>query len=107
MQVTLPRRRRFTRIDDDPAAAVIALLPEKLVEDRKGLRAIGAGNQEHLSERNITPRIRSPIDTKRFVVPRRGGNHAEAPVVIDITRAQTRARELAHQVSLLSGQRRS
>ena len=40
MQVALARRRRLTRIDDDPAAAIVTLLPQKFIEHGKSLGAV-------------------------------------------------------------------
>src|SRR5688572_6822991 len=107
MEIALSGRRCFARIDDDPAAAVVALLPKEFVQDWKGFGAIRTGNQQNFSERNVVPGICGAIDSKSLVVSRRCGHHAKPAVVINITRAQSGARELTHQVSLFSRQRRT
>src|SRR6185503_18001853 len=100
MQVALSCRRCFSWIDNDPASAVIALLPQKLVEYGKCLSAVRSGNQQNFRERNIAPWICCAIDTEGLVIPRSRRNHAKPAVVIDVTRAQSCARKLTHQVSL-------
>src|SRR5262245_18821756 len=107
MQISLTRGGCFAWIDDDPASAVVALLPQKLIEYWKGLGAVGAGDQQDFGERDVAPRIRGAIHAEGFVVARGSGDHAQPSVVIDVPRAESGARELAHQVSLLGSQRRS
>lgn len=87
---------RFPRVNDDPTPAVVALLPKEFVQDRKRFGAIRAGNQQNVSERNIVPGICGAIDSKSLVVSSRRGDHAEPAVVINVTRAESSARELAH-----------
>src|SRR5690349_14976549 len=107
MQISLTRRRRLTRIDDDPQTAVVALLPEKLVQNRKGFSAVRSGDQQDFSERNVAPWIGRAVDAESFVVTRRRRHHAQSSVVIDIASAESGTRELSHQVSLLGRQRRT
>jgi hypothetical protein len=42
MQIALPGGRRFARVDDNPRSAVVALLPEKFIENRKSFGAVRA-----------------------------------------------------------------
>src|SRR5262245_23557861 len=55
MNIALARRRRLTRINNDPTAAAITLLPQELVEDRKSLRGVCSGEQQDFSERDVIP----------------------------------------------------
>ena len=107
MKIALSCCRCFTRIDDDPAAAVVALLPQKLVQHGKGFGAIRSRDQQYLGERYVAPRICGAVDAKSFIVPGGCGNHAEPAVVVDVTRAESGSRKLAHQIGLFSCQRRS
>ena len=56
---------------------------------------------------DIVPRIRRAIHAQRRLVRSAGRDHAEAAVVIDVAGSQADARELAHQVRLLGGERRA
>ena len=68
MQIALPRRRCFTRVNDNPNAAVVALFPQKTVQDRESFRAIRARNNQNFGVRNIRPRIRGAVNAKRFII---------------------------------------
>ena len=104
MKIALPRRRRFTRVDDDPPAAVVPLLPQEFIQDRKRLGAICTGKYQDLGERNIAPGIGGAVDAERFVISGRSRHHAKTPIVIDIPRSQTRAGKLAHQIGFFGRQ---
>ena len=107
VQVTLSCRCRLARVNNDPTPAVVALLPEELVQHRKRLRAVRAGDQQHLCKRNVAPGVCGAVNAEGFVVACRGTHHAEPSVVINIASAQTGARELAHQICLFSRERRA
>ena len=107
VHVALSGRRRLARVNNDPAPAVVALLPEELIQHREGLRAVRARDQQHLCERYVAPGVCSAVNAKSLVVACRGAHHAKPPVVVNIARAQTCARELAHQVCLLGRERRA
>src|SRR5215213_365321 len=49
MQISLARSGCFAWIDDDPASAIVTLLPEKFVEHGEGLGTVGAGDQQDFS----------------------------------------------------------
>src|SRR5687768_17946648 len=84
MEIALARGGRLSRIDHDPASPVIALLPEKFVQDRKRLRAVRTRDDQNFGERNVSPRVRRTIDAECFVVTGSGRYHAQPSVVIDI-----------------------
>src|SRR3954447_12205082 len=102
MKITLSRSGRFAWVDDDPDTAIVALLPEIFVEDRKGFSAVCTGNEQHFGKRDITPGVRCAVDTECLVVSCCRGDHAEAAVVINVARSESGAGELAHQVCFLS-----
>src|SRR2546423_4520240 len=107
MKITLSRRRRLARVNDDPAPAVVALLPEEFVEHRKSLGAVCASDEQDFCERDVAPRIRRAVNAERLVVAGSSRDHAEPPVVINVARLKSCPRELAHKVSLLRRQRRA
>jgi hypothetical protein len=107
VDVRLARRRRLARVYDDPDAAAVALLPEELVEDGERLGRVRAREDEDFGERYVVPRVRRAVYAESLIVARGGRDHAEAAVVVNVSRPQPGARELAHQVSLLGRQGRS
>ena len=105
MKVALPGGAGFAGIDDDPPSAIVTLLPEIFVEDRKGLGTIRPREDQHLSKRYVAPRVGCPVDTKRLIVPGPGRHHAEPPVVVDVTSAESDPGKLAHYIGFLGRKR--
>ena len=78
---------------------------EILHERRHRVGGVAADQQDRLGPRNVRQRERqAAIDPERAQARRRGGRHAEAPVVVDIGGPQRHARELAEHVGLLVGE---
>ncbi len=107
MQIALSRGRRFARIDNDPAPPLSRCCQRNLFRTGKVSAQFEPAISRTSAKRNIAPGIRRAIDAEGLVVSRRCRDHAEPPVVINVTRAQSSARKLAHQISLLGRQRRS
>src|SRR5262249_12296924 len=64
-------------------------------------------DQDHFGLRNVAPRVRAAIDAEDLLRRGRGRHHAQAPVVVDVARAQRDARELAREVGALVRDRRA
>ena len=103
-QIAGPRDRRDARIDDDDLRPVLAGLPDVVGRDRRALGDVRAADPDHLGAEDVAPGVCGAIDAERLLVARRGADHAEPAVVVDVRRAQTHAGELAHQVGLLGRQ---
>ena len=106
-QIGGARDRRHARIEHDQLRAVLPRLPQVVGRDRRALGDVRAGDEDHLRLRDVAPRIGAAIDAENLL--RRGGgrDHAQPAVVVDVRRSHRHARELAHQVGLLVGQRRA
>jgi len=98
--------RSQTRINDDNPGTVVPRPPDVVRQNGKALPNIDPGQDETLGQRDVAPRLSSAVDAKRHPIrgPRR--HHAEAPIVIDMLRAQGQAGKLANQIRLLVGKRR-
>jgi hypothetical protein len=93
--------RRDARIDDDDLRPVLARLPDVVGRDRRALGDVRPADPDDLGLRDVRPRVGRAVDAERLLVPRRGADHAEPAVVVDVLRLQADAGELAHQVRLL------
>ena len=85
--------------------AVLPRLPEVVGGDRRALGDVRAGDEDHLGLRDVAPRVGAAVDAEDLLRGGRGRDHAQPAVVVDVGRPQRDARELAHQVGLLVGQR--
>ena len=85
--------------------AVLARLPEVVGGDRRALGDVRAGDEDHLRLRDVAPRVGAAIDAEDLLRRGRRRHHAEPAVVVDVGGPHGHARELAHQVRLLVGQR--
>jgi hypothetical protein len=63
-------------------------------------------DHDDLGLQQVGPRVASAVDAERLLVGRRGRDHAEPAVVVDVTGAERDPGELAHQVGLLGGHAR-
>ncbi len=98
--------RRDARIDDDDTGAVLAGLPDVVRRDGGALGDVGAADPHDLGGQDVGPRIGGAVDAEGELVGRRGADHAQPAVVVDVRRLQAHAGELAHQVRFLVGQAR-
>ena len=94
-------------INDNDSGAVVAGPPDIVGEDRKTLANVDPSQDETLCQRDVAPRLSAPVDAKRHTIrsPRR--YHAEAPIVINMLRAQGQAGKFPYEIRLLVGERRS
>src|SRR5262249_24758834 len=71
------------------------------------LSNVDTGEDETFRQRDIAPRLSTPVNAKRHTIrgPRR--YHTEAPIVVDMLGAQGQAGKLPYEVRLLIGEGRS
>ena len=97
--------RRHPRIEHDQPGAVLPRLPQVVGRDRRALGDVRAGDEDDFRFRDVTPRVGAAVDAQDLLRGRRRRHHAQPSVVVDVGGPQRDARELAHQVGLLVGQR--
>ena len=95
------------RVDDDELRAPVARPPDVVGGDGAALRDVRAEHHHEVGAHDVGPRVGRTVDAEGPQVAGPRGDHAEAPVVVDVPRADREARELAHQVRLLVGERRT
>jgi hypothetical protein len=94
-----------TRVGDDQLRAAVACLPDVTRRDRGALGYVRAGDEDHVGEADVAPGVRRAVDAERLLVRGARRHHAEAPVVVEVRRAEREPREFADQVRLLVVQR--
>src|SRR5690606_21360404 len=103
-QVACAGQGRNARVDHDNLCALLAGLPDIVRRDRGAFCDVRAANPDHISAKDVRPRIRDSVDSKRLLIACGGADHAESTVVVNERRLQAHARKLAHQVGLFRGQ---
>jgi hypothetical protein len=103
-QVTGPRDRCHSRIDDDDARSIFTRLPDIACGDGRTFRHVRSCDQDHFRLRDVRPRVGGAINSKRLLVPGRGADHAQPAVVINVARPEGHPRELSHKIGFLRRQ---
>ena len=85
--------------------AVLARLPQVVGGDRRALGDVRAGDEDDFGLGDVAPRVGAAVDAEDLLRRGRRRHHAQPAVVVDVGGPQRDARELAHQVGLLVGQR--
>ncbi len=86
-------------------AAAVAHPPQVVGGDRRALGDVGAGDEGDVRLGDVAPRDRRAVDAEGQLVGGARRDHAQPAVVVDVAGADGEARQLAHQVRLLGGQR--
>ncbi len=107
MEVGGAGERRLARVQHDQARAAVARPPHVLRHHREALCDVGTRDQDHLGLEHVGPWVRRPVDAERLLVGGRCRDHAQAPVVVDVPRAEPHTSELAHEVCHLGHQGRT
>jgi hypothetical protein len=106
-QITRPRNRCDTWIDDDDLRTIFARLPDIFCRNGCALSDIGSTDPYEVSLGNIAPRIGRAIDSKGLLIARRRAHHAQPTVVVNIGSPKSESCELPNQVRFFSRQTRT
>ena len=102
-QIGRAREGRLARIDDYQVRSLVASAPDPLHDDGKTFRYIHADCEHAIGERDIGHGQGRAVDAKGPGICDGGRRHAQAAIVVYISRTQSHAGKLPHHIAFLVG----